>query len=417
MPKVATQRWSCHSCGDCCRTLVVHVFEHERQEIERLGSTEALGDAPLVRVGGGWVLNKRPDGACVFLDDQDRCRIHSAHGEKAKPLACRLFPFSVRAVEGAWQATLRFDCPSAVASKGEPLDRHRAWISTLSDLLPRQATSPGDGALLSPGPPATPDEIDAITKAYLRWMNNTERPLTERLVGAARVSATLSGAKLAKVRGPRLRELLDVLFGSLPVECTVPPAAPSRRQAALLRQSVFAHTQHLSLCEIRSGCIAKLRKRCQQVVMAWRFRSGKGTVPKIPGLAECVTFASVEAVRSAPRDPASIDDLLERYVAARITGRAVFGQGYYGFDVFDGLTALWLSVAVVGWLARLWSALEGRETVVFDGVAHALGMVDRAATRVPVLGAFAERSALSYLMQDDGVARLISRFPLVDAQS
>lgn len=417
MPQVATQRWSCHSCGDCCRTLVVHVFEHERQEIERLGSAEALGEAPLVRVGRGWVLNKRPDGACVFLDDENRCRIHSEHGENAKPLACRLFPFSVRAVEGAWQATLRFDCPSAVASEGKPLGRNREWISALSDQLPSEATSPVNGAMLSPGLPATRDEIAAITQAYLRWMDDKELSLTERLIGAARVSATLAEAKFAKIRGSRLRELLATLFGSLPAECTVRPDAPSRRQVALLRQSVFAHTEHLSLSEIRSGHLAKLRKRFRQVVVAGRFRSGKGRVPKIPGFAKSATFASLEAVRPAPRDATAISDLMQRYVTARITGQAVFGQGYYGFQVFDGLTALWLSMAVVGWLARLSSALEGKETIVLDGVAKALGMVDRSATRVPVLGAFAERSALTYLMQDDGAARLISKYSLAEAQS
>ena len=43
--------------------------------------------------GKKWFLSHRPDGSCVFLSDQGRCRIHERHGYEAKPLPCRLFPF------------------------------------------------------------------------------------------------------------------------------------------------------------------------------------------------------------------------------------------------------------------------------------------------------------------------------------
>src|SRR3990172_4019055 len=121
MPAIPGQRWSCHSCGDCCRTLVGHLFAHECERLDQQGWADELGIAPYVQVGRGWVLNKQPDGACVFLDDNNLCRIHAKLGAEAKPLACRIFPFSIRPVPGGWQASLRFDCPSVTASKGQPI--------------------------------------------------------------------------------------------------------------------------------------------------------------------------------------------------------------------------------------------------------------------------------------------------------
>ena len=76
-------------------------FESPRARIDEEGWSDKLGVASYVRLGRGWALNKRADGACVFLDDDNRCRIHTAFGEAAKPAACRLFPFSLREVEHA----------------------------------------------------------------------------------------------------------------------------------------------------------------------------------------------------------------------------------------------------------------------------------------------------------------------------
>ena len=131
MPRMGDQRWSCQSCTRCCRDLVVHLFEKDRERIDKHGWRDRLQLAPYVRLGSGWVLNKREDGACVFLDEKGLCSIHVQQGADAKPFACRLYPFSVRPVRQGWQVSLRLDCPSAAASKGESLDRAGVWLGQL----------------------------------------------------------------------------------------------------------------------------------------------------------------------------------------------------------------------------------------------------------------------------------------------
>jgi hypothetical protein len=82
-----------------------------------------------------------------------------------------------------------------------------------------------------------------------------------------------------------------------------------------------------------------------------------------------------------------------------------------------GLTACVLCIAAAGWIARFRAAASGRAKFEFSDVAAALGIVDRAATRLPALGTLAERTRIAYLQGDDGVARLLARYPLTEPPS
>jgi len=413
IPHVPEQRWSCHSCGNCCRTLVGNLTEEERRRIDEQGWAERLGVEPYVRVGSGWALNKHEDGACVFLDERNLCRIHAEFGEAAKPLACRMFPFSLRQHEHGWQASLRFDCPSVIESKGEPLGSHRQWLAeAAASFTPDDSLSAE--VKLARGMLATHEEIDALIGRMTRVLTAAEPVLSRRLVGLARATAILGEARFAKVRGARFGELLDVVLGAVEAESRERPAAPTPRQQGMLRQLAFAHAEHLTLQERRAGYASRWRRRWRQLRDAGRFRRGVGVVPKLPGFAIGPTFARVASVRAAAGDAEAVAALIRRYATTRILSRSVFGWGYYGWGLVPGLSALWLSVGVTGWLARLHAAGAGREVLDLKDVEVALGVVDRAASRVPALGTFAERARVAYLTRDDGVARLLAAWSLTD---
>src|SRR5262245_41121142 len=94
------QNWDCQADGSCCKEELVEITEEERQRIEAQGwdpSRDLGGLAPYRRTGLPWarrhVLNHQPDGSCVFLSAEGRCRMHEKHGYNSKPLPCRLFPF------------------------------------------------------------------------------------------------------------------------------------------------------------------------------------------------------------------------------------------------------------------------------------------------------------------------------------
>lgn len=436
LPAIEGQRWSCHSCGLCCRTLVGHLTDQERRRLDEQAWADELGVAAYVKVGRGWALNKQPDGACVFLDDQNRCKIHAKFGEADKPLACRIFPFSVRPVQGAWQASLRFDCPSVTASKGQELGAHRGWLAELlrqhehdlqanlqtrlgmSLALPRRRGADEfdeDVADFRRGMRATAEELRTLDGRLLKWLSNGGMPMTDRLIGAARLTTTLTGANLRKVRGPRFAELLDLLLVALPSECATRPEPPTARQKAMLRQYAFAHAEHVSLAEMCSGLGDRWAKRWQQLRSAKRFLRGEGVVPNLPGFDTQVTFESLEAVGPAEERGSEMADLVRRYLTARIEGRTVWGEGFYGWPVFAGLGALLLSTATAGWLARYHAAVERRTTISFENFALALGVVDRAATRLPALGTMSEKARVSFLWGDDGLARLMTAYPVLES--
>jgi len=65
-----------------------------------LGMADSEFIASYVKQSGkSWKLTERPDGACVMLDEQDRCRVHAV-----RPQQCRSYPFwpEILANEFTW---------------------------------------------------------------------------------------------------------------------------------------------------------------------------------------------------------------------------------------------------------------------------------------------------------------------------
>ncbi len=85
-------RHQCMACGAGCHGTDVLVADDEREALAGravdLGVTEPFEGAFLRKEGG----------RCVFLDDDQRCRIHARFGLEAKPLVCQQYPLFARQV-------------------------------------------------------------------------------------------------------------------------------------------------------------------------------------------------------------------------------------------------------------------------------------------------------------------------------
>ena len=83
----------CRRCGACCRIKdgIVRVSEEEIARIAAfLGMTESdfvEAETEVAPDRTGLILKSRPDGACVYLRDDNLCRINPV-----KPDKCRTFP-------------------------------------------------------------------------------------------------------------------------------------------------------------------------------------------------------------------------------------------------------------------------------------------------------------------------------------
>ena len=84
----------CRCCGACCRIKdgIVRVSDAEISRIAAyLGMNEGefiANETELAPDRKGLVLKSRADGACVYLDENNLCRINPV-----KPDKCRTFPF------------------------------------------------------------------------------------------------------------------------------------------------------------------------------------------------------------------------------------------------------------------------------------------------------------------------------------
>ncbi len=413
-PTVADQCWDCHSCTRCCRELVVHLTDADRRRIDDQGWTDRLDARPYVRLGRQWALNKRGDGACVFLADDGKCRIHTAYGYPAKPLACRLYPFSLAAIDGAWRVAWRFDCPSMTRARGRPIAEHRPTLARLCRELSAPHTDTGGSVLLKRKRPATSAEVDTLVDHADAWLSDEQNSLHETLVGLIHLVQTLDAANVSAVRDDRFLELVQLLAAELPSAVkSYPTDDPTPRQQALFRQHVFAHTECLTLDEFRSTR-TRIARRFRQLRSSRAFRLGHGPVPLPADPAGVVRFDEVARIAPAVADGIEVAAIVRRFLRMRVLSRHHFGRPYNDWPALDGLRALCASTAVVGWLARHAACRRGGAEIAVEDLVTALAGVDGALARPTALATAAERLRLAYLAQNQGLARLIWQWRLTE---
>ncbi len=417
-PEIKGQFYDCECCGSGCRELVIFLTERDYRKIDEQGWSGRLDRPPYIRLGRSYVLNHKPNGECVFLTADNRCRIHAEFGYTEKPLSCQLFPFTLEREGEGFRVGLRFDCPAMTKSTGSPLAKHRADVARLAtefaaaDLKElKPSTKPVE---LVAGCPLHPSTVERLTDQVDRWIRRTDFPLTSRLFGLVGFLDTLCTAKVGALDHRQVLELVELLMGEMSATASdaASVALATPRQLRLLRQAVFAHCENIPLEQACAGVVSRFRYRWGQLRRARAVAAGIGEVPPLLRGASGTSFDQVERVEASESLlRAEADGLVTRYLRARLAGGTAFGRGFFGWPIVDGLRALMLAVAVVGWLARYLAAADNRTAYTMADLIRAVGIVDRNATRSPEVGAASGRLRLRYLSADDGLRRLLARYP------
>ena len=398
------QRYSCHGCGDCCRDFSVQLREEDLERLNSQGWEQELGEPITVEFRGRRYLRQREDGACLFLQEDGLCRIHAKFGFHEKPVACRLFPFNLAPDARGTHAGLNFACRSVRANRGANLDSHRKDLERALREVPESAAV---------APPrlagelrAEASEVEVVADRLDGWLGRTEIPLTIRLDGFAWLAQSLGSASFEDVRGDRIGELLDLLVGVLPDELVhLPVESPGGGQRRQLRQAVFARIEDPRFTGDEQR--PSLAARMEQWSRSRRFTKGRGRVPGLArGWKVPASFQDIDALPAIQAGP-DIADLVERWLRSTIRGGRAWGSGYYGWSIVDGLQALSLDAACLGWLSRAHAAGEGAPEVTIGSVDEAMGRIDRARGRAVWLGSAGERLRLRYFHADDGLRRLV----------
>ena len=383
--------------------MVVTVTREEQRRIIDAGWPGRLAGQRLFhRFKRQVVLAHQPDGACVFLADDGKCRLHAESGEAVKPLTCRLFPFVLTPGVGGVRLDLRADCPSVAANKGRSLPAHAKAIRAFADEL--GARSAPDEWDFSSSQSVSSDESVVVLRAFDSMLTHRDLSHRDRWRTGAALLDLLYQVRVRKVRGGRFTELMSLLTENAILE------AQSAEQVLLpdkidrlFRQWLFLHAWVETRFDL--GPIEKLRRSWARYRESRAFVRGVGAVPQ--WMTDNVTFEQVAAIQ--PAADADLEPVL-RIMRVKLDAHAVAGRSFYGLDLLRGLTALWLTPALTGWFARLNAAGRGGDTLTADDIVAGVTRTHRTFGVSPVFGRFSERLRLAAFARPGVPAAVLNRY-------
>jgi len=191
-------RHACYQCGTCCQGWRVHLTEAERERVLRQAVELEVVNPVLEHVVEGDDNNtprfmlRTDKGRCVFLSEDNLCRIHGTFGADEKPLVCRQFPRRVTQAEDGLRLGIDPACTSTYRSwengpEVEPLLGMQSTVILGPELI---ASEQGLLALLS--------QPDMTIARFVAIITGAPPHLTELPVGfVGRVIACLRIADLA----------------------------------------------------------------------------------------------------------------------------------------------------------------------------------------------------------------------------
>lgn len=268
-------------------------------------ATEGDGGDPFEAVPG-WRsfqrIRKRADGACGFLTDDNRCRIHQELGGSHKPLTCRVFPYQFHPAPDAVIVTTSFGCPTVAANDGEPI----ATGATLAEVKAlrtewfashRPATRP---RVYVPGRSISPDSLRILRHSLLQMLDRVGADGRRDL----RRNVNAMAVALDDLTRRRVRRLPDADFAEY-VALTLPYAASRTESPAIRRPSRVGRM-------LQNGfryLVAATRLRVEQrVAPRWRVRLNLlRLLAHFHGLAPALGRVNVKRLGQRPVDVNAAD--------------------------------------------------------------------------------------------------------------
>ena len=376
------QNWSCHSCSECCRRHVVEITEEERQTIIEQGWRDddefTEGTPVLVRDLGPfwnrrWRLGQKPDGACVFLDEEGLCRIHARYGEPTKPLACRVYPYAFHPQGRQVTVSLRYSCPSVVENRGQSVaDQQEVLYEMAREVVPAGITkSPAPGLRRYGDLEWVPFQLFVNALEYL--LARDSEPIAIRLKAAVRFVDLVSEARVGHFENDQLADFVEIIREAALAETEAAAGdleQPSATGRLLFRMLAAQYARNDSLSNWRTGWLGRMRL----LRVGTRFAIGRGTVPPMQDIDQPVRFDRLEEPFGGLTDAA--EEMFTRYFRVKILGLQFCGRAFLGFGLIEGFRSLALVFPSMMWLARLMVAADGRDRLETADVAKAIELAD-----------------------------------------
>jgi Fe-S-cluster containining protein len=143
--------FECTGCGNCCLRWPVPATEEDFQRVVELSRQVDIGSQPEATLFRkislasavdkleqfSYTLEKQADGSCAFLTDEKRCRLHTEFGAEAKPGMCQLFPYTFTDAPDGYYASVSFASTGVLLNSGKALSDQEDFLRTRLTLFKR----------------------------------------------------------------------------------------------------------------------------------------------------------------------------------------------------------------------------------------------------------------------------------------
>ena len=378
--------FTCQQSGACCRNdWLIGVDDAARARLEAVDWTRLpppLPPGPKFRplpftLAGGEraTFARRPDGACVFLEPDERCGIHTRLGAPAKPQVCREFPYSFVETPDGVAVGVSFACTAVRAHQGRTLPAQEAEVRAVLAGSTRVRRLP-DPVVLYSSVDITWAQYRPIEAALLALLAHDECTLpTALLAGSVLISLCVG---LSQVEAKARRE------GRAPTETLVGGLAQLeadryRKVIAIAAQARYPSRPRLTPLAPLYTWLEFSRRRPSRLglVLAlyrnfFRFRRGRGHLPDWIAGGPPFDLTDVQAVRF-DADAPDIEPFLREYwrhVVFRKTLTPLHG-------VFRGYQTMLALYAFTKWAAKLTARRRGRTAVAAVDVREAVRLIEQ----------------------------------------
>ncbi|MDX1971800.1 MAG: YkgJ family cysteine cluster protein [Candidatus Sumerlaeia bacterium] len=389
-PSTASSHWSpaavhyeCHGCGDCCQfPSPIFVSEAEAQSITAL---PWAGDSPLH--GVQTVIptrdaEKRPthrlakqagSNRCIFLSQENRCRIHEEFGEQWKPAACRAFPRVAVPLAGEHFQHYSLACRCV------RLRTFEEWSTPLTTAESTPFLGHETELVLASGA-----RISAM--AFRRWvapfLNFFRSPMltpVESVHGAYRfMELTLSG----NPNLPSAEVLEQAVAASLPAKVKTMefPRRLDASQRSLLFQVLFHALNPAPVDFHERSLTAQEAEKAERLQRGEAFRDEVGS-PMIWGAPLNTTFAEVRRV-ACGMEEAQLRETFGVFLAVKLVGLRFHSDPRQHFTV--SVHQLLLSCAMILWVAKAKAAEEGLSHFTLEHLDQGIRLIDSSLGTLPL---------------------------------
>lgn len=385
------QYYSCLNCGKCCKIWDVPVSSAEKASICKLPlelQKHKLEDCFVKDAKRKNIFTIRKlDTRCVFLDDDNLCIIHKKFGEKAKPLACRIYPFDIfNWNDGTISASFRFDCPAVVAAKGKSISEYKTAILGFSNEI--SASGKVASAVYSQKLDCGTEKLRIVARAYRNILLNKNMPPAHKLLACSELlrfhSKKENAQDIISAGESFSSDAIGLVDRSIhELEKKISKAENlDLRQRILFRFLVNGYVRTDEAAIFGNSPLGRIKRTFSLL----RFCLGKGGLSEFMPEGQYLSTSicdPIEAICEFRRNRFIVPDIYWNYLASKLDSLHFCGYPVFGHSFEEGMRHLLLTYPVVACLALMLAVKQEVDANIEDSFRKALMIVDHTFSRSP----------------------------------